>query len=62
MVILSGEVIYNRIEQGLIYILGILSLQSKQDYKTLGMIISSGEYIISHESQRPMRMQKRRSL
>ena len=35
MVILSGEIIYNKIKQGLIYILGILSSQSMQDYELL---------------------------
>ena len=35
MVILSDEIIYNKIEQGLIYIPGILSSQSMQDYEFL---------------------------
>ena len=63
MVILDGEIIYSKIEQGLSYILGdLVIMQSMQDYETLGMIISSGECIISHKSQRPMKMWERRSL
>ena len=62
MVILCDEIICNKIEQGLIYILGDLVVAKHARLRILGMMISGGECIISHKSQRPMRMQERRSL
>ena len=47
MVILSGEIIYNKIEQGLICIPGDHVTMKHARLWMLGMIISSGEYVIS---------------
>ena len=50
MVILSDEIIYNKIEQGLSYIPGDPVIAKHARLGIPKMIISSGEFIISHES------------
>ena len=55
MVILSDEIIYNKIEQGLSYIPGDLVITKHARLGIPKMIISSGEFIISHESWGPMK-------
>ena len=58
MIIQKGEIIYNKIEQGLFNILGDFLLQSMQEYDKF----SSSKFIMSHESWGPMKMQERRLL
>ena len=60
MVILGDEIIYNKIEQGLSYILGDFVIEKYVRLRIPKMIISSSESIMSHESQRPMKMWERR--
>ena len=50
MVILKDEIIYNKIEQCLINILGDFVIKKHVRLRMPGMIISSGEFIISHKS------------
>ena len=57
MIIQSGEIIYNKNEQGLINILGDLVITKHARLGISKMIISSGEFIISHKSRGPMKMQ-----
>ena len=57
MVILSDEIIYNKIKQGLSYISGDLVVTKHARLGIPKMIISSSEFIISHESQGPMEIQ-----
>ena len=53
MVILSDEIIYNKIKQGLSYILGDLVIAKHVRLGIPKMILSSGEFITCHESQGP---------
>ena len=62
MIIQNSEIIYNKIEQGLISILGDFVITKHARLGIPEMIISSGEFIISHKSQGPMQMQERRLL
>ena len=55
MIIQSGEIIYNKIEQGLINIPGNLVVAKHARLGISKMIISSGEFIISHKAQGPMK-------
>ena len=55
MKIQNGEIIYNKIEQGLINILGDFVVANMQEYDKF----SSGKFIMSHESQGPMKMQEK---
>ena len=50
MVILSDEIIYNKIKQGLIYIPGDFVIEKHVRLRIPEMIISSSEFIMSHES------------
>ena len=60
MVMLSYEVIYNKIKQGLINIPGDFVIKKHARLRIPGMIISRGEFIMSHEFQGPMKMWGRR--
>ena len=60
MVILSDEIIYNKIKQGLSYIPGDFVIEKHVRLRIPEMIISSGESIISHESCGPIRMWEKR--
>ena len=62
MVILGDEIIYNKIEQGLSYILGDFVVEKHVRLTIPEMIISNNESIMSHESQRPMKMWERRAV
>ena len=62
MVILSDEIIYNKIEQGLRYIPGDFVVKKHVRLRIPEMIISSSESIISHEPHGPIRMQEKRVL
>ena len=62
MVILYDEIICNKIEQGLSYIPGDLVVMKHGRLWILGMIISGSEFIIGHESWKPMKMWERRLL
>ena len=62
MVILCDEIICNKIKQGLSYIPGDLVTTKHARLRILGMIISGSEFIISHKSQKPMKMWERRLL
>ena len=62
MVILSGQLIYNKIEHGLFNILGDIVIEKHVRLRKTEMIISSGEFIKSHESQGPMKMLERRAM
>ena len=59
--IIYKEIIFNKIEQGLIYITSDLVIERHIRLWIPGMIISSREFI-SHVSQGPMKMLKRRLL
>ena len=56
MVILSDEIIHNKIEQGLSYMPGDFVIEKHVRLRIPEMIISSSESIISHESCGPIRM------
>ena len=60
MIIQNGEIIYNKIEQGLSYILGDNVVAKHARLGIPKMIISSDEFIIRHKSQGPMRMWEKR--
>ena len=62
MVILGDEIIYNKIEQGLSYILGDFVIEKHVRLRIPEMIISSSESIMSLKSQRPMKGQERRAM
>ena len=49
MIIQNGEIIYNKIEQGLINIPGDLFIAKHARLGIPKIIISSGEFIISHK-------------
>ena len=57
-----GEIIYNKIEQGLLYISGDLFIMRHVRLWIPGMIISSSEFIMSSGSQCPIKMPERRLL
>ena len=57
MVILSDEIIY-KIKQGLSYILGDLFITKHARLEIPKMIISRGEFIISHKSWGPIKRQE----
>ena len=59
MIIQNRKIIYNKIEQGLINILVDFVIMKHARLGIPKMIISSGEFIISHESQGPMKMQRK---
>ena len=61
-VILYDKIIFNKIEQGLIYILGDLAVEGHVRLLIPGMIISSGEFILSSGSQCPIKMLEKRLL
>ena len=50
MVILNDEIIYNKIEQGLINIPGDFVVEKHVRLRIPEMIISSDEFIMSHKS------------
>ena len=50
MAILKDEIIYNKIKQCLINILGDIVIQKHVRSRIPGMIFNSGEFIITHES------------
>ena len=62
MVILSDEIIYNKIKQGLSYIPGNFVVKKHVRLRIPEMIISGSESIISHKSQKPMKMWERRAM
>ena len=62
MVILGDEIIYNKIKQGLSYIPGDFVIKKHVRIRIPEMIISSGESIMSHKCQRPMKMWERRAM
>ena len=57
MIIQNGEIIYNKIKQGLINIPDDFVIAKHARLGIPKMIISSSEFIISHEYQAPMKMQ-----
>ena len=50
MIIQNGEIIYNKIKQGLINIRGDFVIKKHVRLRIPEMIIGSGEFIMSHES------------
>ena len=60
MVILSDEIIYNKIKQGLSYIPGNFVIKKHVRLRIPEIIISSSESIISHKSCGPIRMWEKR--
>ena len=62
MIIQNGEIIYNKIEQGLINILGDFVIKKHVRLRIPEMIISSGEFMMSHEAWGPMKIQERRAM
>ena len=58
MTIQNGEIIYNKIEQGLSYIPGDLVVL-KHVRLSFGITISSGKFIINQESPGPMKIQEK---
>ena len=57
MVKLSDEIIYNKTKQDLSYIPGDLVIAKHARLRIPKMISSSSEFIISHKSLGPMKMQ-----
>ena len=60
--ILCNKIIFNKIKQGLIYILGDLVIERHVRLLIPGMIMSSGEFIMSCRSWCPIEMPENMSL
>ena len=60
MIIQIGEIIYNKIKQGLINIPGDFVIEKHVRLRIPEKIISSSEFIMTHKAQGPMKMQERR--
>ena len=59
---MCDKINFNKIKQGFIYISSDLVIMRHARLWIPGMVISSGEFIISHVSQWPMRGLEKRSL